>query len=319
METNEPIKKKYLENIKQLFICSIFPMKTIIKVHHEAVRQIKEIEEILPEDELNLFIRSNSIAKEKLLQMEMSPDWKRYTLQSKNRIIYALQPKDNAIKPIDSKKCVHCYKEKKLSEFSKAQYWCDDCLKERLHQKLRAISEANKKQFKTANTTQNSITSQKTHASLDATKTIKKKCVQCKEEKELSEFYNYSREKDGKQHMCKNCWREKYHRHKDFKNHIQELNQINCISKQAPQITKKCYKCGEIKSINDFYKNNTLNGGLDALCKNCKHIAGKTTYQKHKEKICKKSAKYYKENKEKISAKAKEKYQLHKNKHFSND
>lgn len=48
--------------------------------------------------------------------------------------------------------------------------------------------------------------------------------------------------------------------------------------------TKKCSKCGEEKSINEFYKKKKLKDGLDSWCKNCNWECTKLYIQKNSER-----------------------------------
>lgn len=75
--------------------------------------------------------------------------------------------------------------------------------------------------------------------------------------------------------------------------------------------TKKCTKCGETKSVNDFYKNSKSKDGLKTWCKVC-HLADSKKREKnynekrrlyrleHKEEYRQKKKVYYIENKDKI-------------------
>lgn len=45
----------------------------------------------------------------------------------------------------------------------------------------------------------------------------------------------------------------------------------------------KCSKCGELKSIFDFYKDRHAKNGLTSKCKNCENIATKEWQAKNKE------------------------------------
>lgn len=74
---------------------------------------------------------------------------------------------------------------------------------------------------------------------------------------------------------------------------------------------KKCTKCGETKSVNDFYKNSKSKDGLKTWCKVC-HLADSKKREKnynekrrlyrleHKEEYRQKKKVYYIENKDKI-------------------
>ena len=90
-----------------------------------------------------------------------------------------------------------------------------------------------------------------------------KKCATCKLEKELEEFYNLSKSKDGKQQRCKICLSKanKESRAKKPKKEkiIVELNDS----------LKFCPACNTDKGIDLFYKNSKTKDGLFIKCKVC--------------------------------------------------
>lgn len=60
---------------------------------------------------------------------------------------------------------------------------------------------------------------------------------------------------------------------------------------------KKCSKCKELKSLEDFNKQKTGKGGLTSKCKDCQSHYGKEYFIKNKEKV-----KLYRlQNKDKLS------------------
>jgi len=65
---------------------------------------------------------------------------------------------------------------------------------------------------------------------------------------------------------------------------------------------KKCKKCGEVKSLDDFYNDKSRKDNKNPYCKLCikekNKIHRKKYYQKHKEKLNAKSKLYFKKNKE---------------------
>jgi hypothetical protein len=62
---------------------------------------------------------------------------------------------------------------------------------------------------------------------------------------------------------------------------------------------KYCSFCKQTKAITEFYKNKNRKDGYYIHCKQCKQIADKKTYQKHKEQRCSKVKEYKNRNKEK--------------------
>lgn len=86
---------------------------------------------------------------------------------------------------------------------------------------------------------------------------------------------------------------------------------------------KKCYKCGEIKSLCDFYKNKDRKDGLDHTCKICKKEYAIQYRIKNKKLIAQKRKEYTLENKEKVKSqklksriKNKEKIKVQKQKYY---
>ena len=57
--------------------------------------------------------------------------------------------------------------------------------------------------------------------------------------------------------------------------------------------TKKCNKCCEIKTVDNFTKHKTSKDGLRSYCKECQKIITKLDYDKNKEKIKLRKKKYY--------------------------
>jgi len=48
------------------------------------------------------------------------------------------------------------------------------------------------------------------------------------------------------------------------------------------QSVKKCHKCSEIKSLENFYKNKARYDGIDSACIVCNKLNNKIKYKKHK-------------------------------------
>lgn len=87
-----------------------------------------------------------------------------------------------------------------------------------------------------------------------------KKCSNCGETKEYSEFHKRSNGKDGLQVWCKVCLladnRRMYaHRYKNGPTIIRE--------------SKVCNDCNLKKPINQFYKKNSSADGYGSYCKPC--------------------------------------------------
>lgn len=65
-------------------------------------------------------------------------------------------------------------------------------------------------------------------------------------------------------------------------------------------IKKECCKCGEIKSVDNFYKRKDSKDSIDNVCKECKKSYAKTRYNKNKEIMREKAQHYRNSNKDKI-------------------
>lgn len=90
-----------------------------------------------------------------------------------------------------------------------------------------------------------------------------------------------------------------------------ELRNLSCPARPSydiqlrkdPRIMteKKCKKCGEIKSLNDFRKKKSVKCGLTARCKACLAEAGHRYYQENKTVILENQKIYYHQNIDRIS------------------
>ena len=69
---------------------------------------------------------------------------------------------------------------------------------------------------------------------------------------------------------------------------------------------KKCSKCGEVKSLDEFYNHKIGKNGKRHECKICTINLNKEYYKKNKEKFSQHAKEYYKKNKEKILLQSKE-------------
>ena len=65
---------------------------------------------------------------------------------------------------------------------------------------------------------------------------------------------------------------------------------------------KKCSKCQEVKSLDDFYKNRCKKDGLQTICKVCQLKHQNQYHEINKERNNKRSREYNKANKERLSA-----------------
>ena len=60
---------------------------------------------------------------------------------------------------------------------------------------------------------------------------------------------------------------------------------------------KKCYKCGEIKEISEFYRHPTSKDGHAGICKSCQKLVVKKSVERRKEAVKKYQKKYHEEHK----------------------
>ena len=70
--------------------------------------------------------------------------------------------------------------------------------------------------------------------------------------------------------------------------------------KEGNLIKKECCKCGEIKSVDNFYKRKDSKDSIDNICKECKKYYAKTRYKKNKDKIRDYEIRYRAAHKDKI-------------------
>lgn len=65
-------------------------------------------------------------------------------------------------------------------------------------------------------------------------------------------------------------------------------------------LQKKCAKCQEVKSLNNFHKQSSRFDGLNPYCKICIKILCQKWYSKNKEKVAKDTLEYQRNNKESL-------------------
>ena len=158
-----------------------------------------------------------------------------------------------------------------------------------------------------------------------------KKCKGCGEEKDLDDFGNDKKAKDGKISKCKECrntntqnykkenkekiseYNKKYD--KDNKELKSKLNKKNYQNKkiiidnddeQIEEATKKCSKCDTIKLLDEFGNRKELNGrykdGHAYICKQCMSESTKEWKDNNKDSISEYNKQYREKNKEKVQA-----------------
>ena len=135
---------------------------------------------------------------------------------------------------------------------------------------------------------------------------MEKKCTKCGVVKSLDEFGNDKSKKDGKQSRCKSCCKESREELKRYKtNNMSTLEFIKLFNDN--HALKKCTKCKEVKSLDQFTKDKNQKDKKDQTCKVCKKLysfnnkkKAKEYRNKNKETAKEYYKEYYKKNKEKI-------------------
>jgi hypothetical protein len=162
---------------------------------------------------------------------------------------------------------------------------------------------------------------------------MEKKCTKCGEVKTLDEFTKDKYKKDGKSYLCKSC-KVVYSKKIYEKNKNEDISRLQFIKLfNENNGLRECSKCGEVKSLDMFYKKYKKSTAKCIFCikkevkeyrqnnkkkiKNAKKIycdknkekiklQNKKTYQKYSEKYKINAKEYHQNNKEIIAKKSKE-------------
>ena len=225
----------------------------------------------------------------------------------------------------DLKKCSKCGEEKDLSHFvrDKKNYdgfrsSCKECRKKHLESikikdkpKIEALTCRICKEIKTIsnfkkcatnisgynNRCKECLSKQREKSKYSNKISIEEKtCSTCKQKKDISRFYKNISSKDGRDHICILC-KQKY---------VERLKEKRINNEFVPNSHKKCNKCGEIHSIENFSKNNKTKDGLEYSCKNCK----KEYHFANRSKRIQAKREWDKRNPDKIRAQGLKKYGL---------
>lgn len=90
-----------------------------------------------------------------------------------------------------------------------------------------------------------------------------KTCNKCEKAKESNEFKKDPRNKDGLQGICKSCNKEWQQQRRDAR---------ASGSVQLKEVAeKKCNKCENVKTRDQFYKDVGMSDGLATICKACRN------------------------------------------------
>lgn len=87
---------------------------------------------------------------------------------------------------------------------------------------------------------------------------MQKTCYACKETKSTSEFYPNNQKSDGFSSYCKACTLAKH-----------KAKYIAHPRPRQPDGFKRCPKCGEVKTVENFHSNKRSHDGLASYCKPC--------------------------------------------------
>ena len=134
-----------------------------------------------------------------------------------------------------------------------------------------------------------------------------KTCNKCNTKLPCSEFPIKRSTVDGLYGFCKPCKR------------LSDKESRNKRALSKPPTDKKCTCCGEFKSQHEYGKNKSKADGLHDSCKSCKNNMARDLYKRekpkilssnkawrdsNKDKVIKRSRRYYKDNKQDFIARA---------------
>jgi len=121
-----------------------------------------------------------------------------------------------------------------------------------------------------------------------------KMCSNCRQEKDIGEFYRDKRDNSFRG-QCKKCCIEH-----DWQTHLKNKERLfqehNKYQLENPITHKKCCWCKKEKPVSEFNKNKRKKDGLDHRCRICKQAQKKQTHLKNKERLFQKHTKYQLEN-----------------------
>lgn len=197
----------------------------------------------------------------------------------------------------DGKKyCPKCQQEKPVERFAidnsrkdKLQPYCKDCAsqyrkdnKERLaeyHKEYTKEHEEEKREYlrqyhELHKEEQNKKNRERRKGLNFSVSVTEKKCSKCGEIKPAEEFHIDKSKKEGLSSFCKKC------SNKENKRRANINKQINVNREFNLTLIKKCYQCGEEKTLNNFFKNNQNKDGFGSLCKSCNYKYQQTEHRK---------------------------------------
>lgn len=98
----------------------------------------------------------------------------------------------------------------------------------------------------------------------------RKRCPDCEEEKDVSEFGLNKRMADGLARYCKTCFRRRSIQ--SYRKRKEEQGKAVREAVAVPDGHKYCPRCKEVKPVADFGGNRSTRSGLTAYCKPCHTI-----------------------------------------------
>lgn len=125
-----------------------------------------------------------------------------------------------------------------------------------------------------------------------------KECIKCNEIKDVINFNNSNRKKDGLSDTCKECYNN--YRKIIRKKYIQEKF-IPPSEEFLNSNYKICRVCKDEKLLSLFTKDKSSPTGCGSECVSCKNAMSRDFKRKNKDRISKEGREYYRKNKEKIS------------------
>jgi hypothetical protein len=129
-----------------------------------------------------------------------------------------------------------------------------------------------------------------------------KVCKACGIDKPLQEFYKHRTNKDGYRGICKQCWKNQCDKWlKDNPEFTQNYRNKKASVEKILVSEKECFRCHNIKKIDEFHKDRCSIDGHSVYCKQCKSDTDKEGWKKYRWERLPKNREYYKEHREEIS------------------
>lgn len=95
---------------------------------------------------------------------------------------------------------------------------------------------------------------------------VMKTCSKCGKTLPISEFGVDNQRPDGHRGICNTCLNE---RRRELKKQKRQKALSNTTDTSAQPQTKRCYRCGRVLPVTQFYKNKSKKDGYGDICKEC--------------------------------------------------